>query len=125
MKLTPFGLTVRRFRLERGLTLKAMAEALGVTSAYLSAIELGDKKLSPEVGEKAVEYFATKVGAAEIAELQDAVGKSLEVLPMSNFDTEDRALLAAFARRLSDGQGVPDDVKRWLTKGAKNNGSDR
>lgn len=122
MKLTPFGLTVRRFRLELGLTLKSMADTLGITSAYLSAIELGDKRLTTELGDKAVQFFAPRISKDQMTELQEAIGKSLDVIPMSGFDTEERALLAAFARRLSDGHGVPEDVKQWLTKGGKHGG---
>lgn len=39
--MTPFGQKLRAIRRERGLTLKDMAAALGVSSAYLSALEHG------------------------------------------------------------------------------------
>jgi transcriptional regulator with XRE-family HTH domain len=39
--MTPFGARMRALRRSRGITLKAMAEALGVSSAYLSALEHG------------------------------------------------------------------------------------
>lgn len=39
--MTPFGEKIRALRAERGLTLTAMAEALGVSAAYLSALEHG------------------------------------------------------------------------------------
>lgn len=39
--MTPFGLKVRALRAERGVSLKQMAEALEVSSAYLSALEHG------------------------------------------------------------------------------------
>lgn len=41
--MTPFGERVRAMRAERGLTLKDMADALGVSSAYLSALEHGKR----------------------------------------------------------------------------------
>jgi transcriptional regulator with XRE-family HTH domain len=41
--VTPFGDAVRKIRKERGLTQKAMARALGVSPAYLSALENGKK----------------------------------------------------------------------------------
>ncbi|MEO1747743.1 MAG: helix-turn-helix transcriptional regulator, partial [Pseudomonadota bacterium] len=37
--MTPFGRRVRELRQERGITQKEMAKALGVTPAYLSALE--------------------------------------------------------------------------------------
>lgn len=41
--MTPFGERMRKLRSERGVTLKQMAEALGVSSAYLSALEHGKR----------------------------------------------------------------------------------
>jgi transcriptional regulator with XRE-family HTH domain len=41
--MTPFGSKVREFRAKRGLSLKKMAEDLGVTSAYFSALEHGHR----------------------------------------------------------------------------------
>jgi transcriptional regulator with XRE-family HTH domain len=41
--VTPFGDRMRKLRSERGITLKEMAEALGVSSAYLSALEHGKR----------------------------------------------------------------------------------
>jgi transcriptional regulator with XRE-family HTH domain len=41
--LTPYGVTIRQIRRQRGLTQKAMAEALGVSPAYLSALENGKR----------------------------------------------------------------------------------
>lgn len=41
--MTPFGARLREMRAERGVTLKEMAQALGVSSAYLSALEHGKR----------------------------------------------------------------------------------
>jgi transcriptional regulator with XRE-family HTH domain len=41
--MTPFGAKLRQLRLERGITLKAMAAALRVSPAYLSALEHGHR----------------------------------------------------------------------------------
>src|SRR5690606_16367602 len=39
--MTPFGERMRRLRAEKGVTQKEMAEAIGVSAAYLSALEHG------------------------------------------------------------------------------------
>lgn len=39
--MTPFGARIRQLRAAKGLTLSRMAEELGVTPAYLSALEHG------------------------------------------------------------------------------------
>jgi transcriptional regulator with XRE-family HTH domain len=41
--MTPFGLRLRSLRQDRGVTLAQMAEALNVSSAYLSALEHGKR----------------------------------------------------------------------------------
>ena len=41
--MTPFGRRVRDLRRQRGITLARMAEGLGVTPAYLSALEHGKR----------------------------------------------------------------------------------
>ena len=41
--MTPFGDKIRRLRTERKVTLRDMAEAIGVSSAYLSALEHGKR----------------------------------------------------------------------------------
>jgi transcriptional regulator with XRE-family HTH domain len=41
--MTPFGERMRKLRADRGITLKEMADGLGVSSAYLSALEHGKR----------------------------------------------------------------------------------
>ena len=41
--MTPFGAKLRSLRTERNITLKQMATAIGVSSAYLSALEHGKR----------------------------------------------------------------------------------
>ena len=41
--MTPLGLKMRQLREQRGVTLKQMATALNVSSAYLSALEHGKR----------------------------------------------------------------------------------
>jgi len=41
--VTPFGDRMRKLRAERGITLKDMADGIGVSSAYLSALEHGKR----------------------------------------------------------------------------------
>ncbi|MFM8747656.1 MAG: helix-turn-helix domain-containing protein [Aestuariivirga sp.] len=41
--MTPFGERMRKLRAERAVTLKEMADAIGVSPAYLSALEHGKR----------------------------------------------------------------------------------
>lgn len=57
-QLSEFGKVVRISRLEKNKTLKQMADFAEVTSAYLSAIEMGRK----EITEKVVDAVAAFLG---------------------------------------------------------------
>lgn len=41
--MTPFGIKLRELRAEKGISLKQMAKDIGVSSAYLSALEHGHR----------------------------------------------------------------------------------
>jgi transcriptional regulator with XRE-family HTH domain len=56
--MTPFGERMRRMRAEKGVTQKEMAAALGVSAAYLSALEHGRRGApSWPLIQKIVGYF--------------------------------------------------------------------
>ena len=56
--MTPFGERMRRMREEKGVTQKEMAAALGVSAAYLSALEHGRRGMpSWPLIQKIVGYF--------------------------------------------------------------------
>lgn len=124
MKLTPFGLCVRKLRLELGLTLKSMADALGVSSAYLSSIELGDKQLTAKIAEDSLRFFQGRLSEEQLKELQDSAAKSVDIVPVSSLGGDEKVLVAAFARRLTEGAGVPDEVMNWLRREGKNGRSE-
>lgn len=124
MKLSAFGLCVRKLRLELGLTLRDMAGALKLSSPYLSSIELGERALTAKIAEEALTYFKDKqVSPAKIEELRVACDQSMTEVPVSTLNADERNLVAAFARRLSEGSGIPKDVKDWLKGGNKDGGT--
>ena len=56
--MTPFGEAVRRLRTERGVTQRQMAKAIGVSPAYLSALEHGNRsEPSWEFIQRVIGYF--------------------------------------------------------------------
>ncbi|HCE6991526.1 TPA: helix-turn-helix transcriptional regulator, partial [Pseudomonas aeruginosa] len=60
MSLTKFGIAVREYRRQLGLTLSTMAASLSTSPAFLSAMETGRSKIPMEWVEKISEYFAVK-----------------------------------------------------------------
>lgn len=114
MKLTDFGLCTRKLRLEYGLTLREMAAVLSISSPYLSSIELGERKLTEKIADGTMNYFSSKATPQQLSELRIACDKTINSVPVSMLKGDDRNLVAAFARRLSDGHGIPPDVMKWL-----------
>lgn len=56
--MTPFGLRLRELRRDKGVTQKEMARALGISAAYLSALEQGRKgKPGWDFVQRVIAYF--------------------------------------------------------------------
>lgn len=56
--MTPFGLRLRELRRDKGVTQKQMAAALGVSAAYLSALEQGRRgKPGWDFVQRVIAYF--------------------------------------------------------------------
>ena len=56
--MTPFGRRVRELRAERGVSQKQMAADLGVSAAYLSALERGNRGVpSWQFVQRVITYF--------------------------------------------------------------------
>ena len=96
--MTPFGEKVRRLRRERGLLLKDMAAHLGVSSAYLSALERGERgKPTWTLIQGVLQYFHIIWDEAdELARLADMSDPRVKI---ETGGTHPRATL--FANRLA------------------------
>jgi len=55
--LTPFGKSVRKLRIDLGITLKSLAESIGKTSSYISAIETGKRPITDDILEEVINFF--------------------------------------------------------------------
>lgn len=92
------GEYLRDLRLARSQTLKQMAEELGVSSAFLSAIENGKKNMP----EKWYDSLSNKynLSKSQVAKLRDAAEESSTVikLNLTNVNSTNRELAVSFAR---------------------------
>lgn len=96
--MTPFGEALRKLRADRSVTQRQMARAIGVSPAYLSALEHG-KRSEPswEFVQRVIGYFNIIWDEAE--ELQRLAGLSR---PKVTIDTSGLSPQATeFANRLS------------------------
>ena len=96
--LTSIGRFLRKLRIDNGEILKDMAEALGVSYAFLSAVENGKKKMPEGWIEKLDTIYSFTENQAEalrvaIIDTNDAVELNLQ-----NATPGNRALAISFAR---------------------------
>lgn len=100
--MTPFGLKLRELRAARGIAQKDMATALGVSPAYLSALEHGHRgQPNWAFVQKVIGYFNIIWDEAE--ELEALVGSSdpRVVIDTSGLSPEATRLANLLARDVS------------------------
>lgn len=114
MKLTPFGETVRTLRMRHDVSMKTMAEAMGISSSYLSGIEYGEKTLADKYVDAAVSFFDSLATKDELQSLRRAAERSKEVVNVADLEPDARRLVAAFARRLQSGSQPSKEMNDWL-----------
>ena len=108
--MTPFGARLRTLRAERGVTLKEMAEALGVSASYLSALEHG-RRSAPTwmMVQRIITFFNIIWDEAEDLQRLAALSHPRVVIDTAGLEPEATELanrLAADIRRLH-----PDDLR--------------
>lgn len=101
--LTPFGKKVRKLRIDVGVTLKSMADAMGVTSSYLSAIETGKRAVTDPVLKSITGYFASNgINAGDdLAQAARDSQQSVEI-NLSGKNHNAREVAMAFARNFDE-----------------------
>lgn len=109
--MTPFGAKLRALRAERGLSLGEMAEAIGVTPTYLSALEHGRRGQPNWVFvQRVIQFFNIIWDDAE--ELQRLADVSHPRVTVDTAGLDPRATLLAnrLARRIGELDGATLDA---------------
>jgi transcriptional regulator with XRE-family HTH domain len=94
--------------------MKTMAEAMGISSSYLSGIEYGEKTLADKYVDAAVSFFASLATKDELQGLRHAAERSKEVVNVAGLEPDARRLVAAFARRLQSGSQPSQEINDLL-----------
>ena len=96
---TKLGDYLRKLRLSNSEVLKDMAEKLGVSSAFLSAVENGKKKIPASWNEKLQEVY--NLTAEEMESLKKAIMESSDIVELNikNSSSSNRELAISFARQ--------------------------
>lgn len=97
--ITSVGKFLRKLRIDKGEILRTMADTLGVSSAFLSAVENGKKKLPDAWFPKLQEKYGLSTDQME--ELKQAVIESGDTVELNirNASAVNRQLAISFARQ--------------------------
>lgn len=96
MALTEFGKAVRKARIDTGQTLLSMAQALGVSVSFLSAMETGRKKVAAS-WVKEIDNFFRKQGRP-VEDLDELAILANQVAPLDGLPLQQQMLVAGFAK---------------------------
>ncbi len=99
---TALGTFLRKLRLENGEKLKDMAENLNVSSAFLSAVENGKKKMPESWYDKLADLY--RLSTKQQEDLKTAViesGETIE-LKIKNISSSNRELALCLARHFDN-----------------------
>lgn len=101
MKRTRIGDYLKMLRIaNNGILLKDMADALGVTSSFLSAVEVGKKKFPNEWYEVLKKEY--KLSEEEMKDMKEAVAETNKSIELSFDDASlfTQKLAVSFARNI-------------------------
>ncbi len=113
--MTPFGKRLRELRDERGLSAKDMAAGLGVSPAYLSALEHGRRgKPNKRFVHRVCQYLGIIWDEAEALQRIAELSHPRVVVETAGLTPEATELANRLADRIAT---LPDDVvARWLAE---------
>lgn len=111
--LTDLGKELRRIRISNNEYLKDMASKLGITSAYLSAIENGKREPTKKFMDTLFSIYSISLN--EQKNLMQAFYSTIDnvSINLSNQSSEHKDLGLVFARKFD---GLSDEQIRMLTK---------
>jgi len=101
--MTPFGVKIRELRRQRGVSMKDMARAIGVTPAYLSALEHGHRGLpSWYLVQRIIAYFNVIWDEAEDIARLARISHPRVVVDTSGLSPKATELANRLAEQISD-----------------------
>lgn len=98
--ITKLGIFLRKLRLDTGEIMKIMAEKLEVSSAFLSAVENGKKKMPDDWYQKLITLYNLNTSSQK--ELKKAIEESQKSVEINveNLNSSKKKLVFSFARQL-------------------------
>lgn len=95
MAISEFGKAVRKARIDADESLASMAKDLHTTPSFLSALEMGRKKIPADWIQRIEGYFSQRGVSVRLGELADVANKTV---PIDGLSPAQQMLVAGFAR---------------------------
>lgn len=116
--LTKFGKELRKIRLDRDELLKDMAQKLGVTVAYLSAVENGKRKIPESWLSILSKKYQMSDGEVEKLQRLAYEERTQISIDVENAGYKEKDLVFSFARRFGDlSVEDRDEIQKILNRG--------
>ncbi len=111
--LTELGKILRKIRIDRQELLRDMAGILGVSAAYLSAVENGKRKAPTTWVDKIIQAY--NLDSTEAQQLRNAFDESKDELriPLHQVSSQQRNTAISFAKAL---EGLSDEELERIMK---------
>ena len=100
--VSEYGKILRKIRIDKGLTMAQMAKAVGITSAYLSTIERGNRNIPKNLTKNIINHY--KLSNEQVEELQKAEYLSMDSIEidLSDIDLSKKTLVLSLANNLKN-----------------------
>lgn len=117
--LTEFGKLVRKHRIDAGMMLREMAEGLGVSAAFLSAMETGRKSVPTDMARRMADLLNLDLDQrSRLLAAAEASRNEFRIKPSKGATPLEREVAAMFARQFPAlSKEAMDSIKRILEKG--------
>ena len=112
--VTEIGKELRKIRIDNDENINDMAQKIGISIAYLSAIESGKRNIPDNLVKKVVEAYNLDNKKEEVLRKAEIESSKRINIDLAHTATERKQLVFALARELND---IPDEVcKEFLEK---------
>lgn len=120
--LTAYGKMLRKLRIDRQELLKEMAERLNVSSAYLSAVETGKRRIPQGWTDRLIELYELNVQAAQDLRIAEEASSSEVRISLKGASELQRSAVLTFAKALD---GLSDEELKKIMSTMNGKGRDK
>ena len=115
MTVTSLGKLLRKWRIDKGVTMYDMAKDMNVSSSFLSSIERGKKKVNATIIESIKNYF--ELDEQNHKNLLHEINITNEEIKLNYYDSDVKESILAFSKIYSDlSETQKEQIKRMLNK---------